>query len=185
MVVGLRFLFWVEGQSCGRALRPQSRLVPFCAAQASRIAWCCPDWSTGFLRSNGAAVVRQGFIGRVGPASVSIGLQAGWLSRLLVRLSLAFVRLRCCASRQNTNNSYSAIARSSLWALGTACKQNRFQSQLLGPARRRSQIQRWPRTMTTTPTSWICPSATSVAAASTTRSRGCSACCTTKMKETA
>ena len=27
---------------------------------------CCPAWSTGFLRSNGAGVVPQGVIGRAG-----------------------------------------------------------------------------------------------------------------------
>ena len=65
MVVGLRFLFWVEGQSCGRASCQKLVYVPFALPKLVGIG-CCPVSSTGFLRSNGAGVVQWGFIGRVG-----------------------------------------------------------------------------------------------------------------------
>jgi hypothetical protein len=85
MVMGLRFLFWVEGQSCGRARSGQSRLcLVFQQRWASSFA-CCPVWSTGFLWSNGAGVVQRGSIGRVGRL-VCLSLVASGLSRLLVRL---------------------------------------------------------------------------------------------------
>ena len=109
MVMGLRFLFLGGGAVVRSCALPKAGLL-YLRRWASRMA-CCPfrrlgscgatgrEWSSGDHRT-----------GR--PASASVSMVSK-LSRLLVRLSLAFVRIRSCASREHTNNSYSAAAHSS------------------------------------------------------------------------